>query len=217
MYLCFRKSYANKKVSGDLGNKNRIHHLMVDDGSATIKKRCREEILELEEAEKEQALIEAALFPAKRPSFHRLSSDPTPYDTCFVQGRRPRSLEEAMQAHTVKLQLEQMQREEDERLAMAEDMKKIAELEKQAEEIESAAKAAEAQRIEQLERQAYAFERAAHAFENMETPKTNNDVSFAVGPGWNSPPPHPTPPPRRAPRPPPHISRFSWLVATRDR
>ena len=193
---------------------------MVDNMSATAKKRCREEAVEQEEAEKEKALIEAALMPAKRPSFNRLSSSDSLLveDVSPVQPPRPRSLEEAMKAHTLKLKLEQMQREEDEREAMAEEMRKIAELERQAEEIEFAAKAFEQRRIEQLEREAVAFERAAVAYESKEyspadmcsstsSGSSSSEVSFAVGPRWNVSAAAPrktttVPPPRRFPRSP---------------
>lgn len=101
------------------------------------------------------------------------------------------ALEAAMLAHAAKLKQEQYLREEEEREAMAEEMRKIAELELEAAAIEREAKLFEAQRMEQLEREALAFEEEAAKAESRKLamlarqPADSFAMSFAFGPRWN--------------------------------
>lgn len=101
-----------------------------------------------------------------------------------------RGLEATMVAHTARVEHQQRLREEEEERVMAEDMRKIAELEREAEAIERATKAVEAARIAQLEREAFELEEAAIAAEatkRAELQRAREDafsVSFAVGPRW---------------------------------
>eukprot|EP00630_Chrysocystis_fragilis_P000497 CAMPEP_0197390744 /NCGR_PEP_ID=MMETSP1165-20131217/2610_1 /TAXON_ID=284809 /ORGANISM="Chrysocystis fragilis, Strain CCMP3189" /LENGTH=217 /DNA_ID=CAMNT_0042916251 /DNA_START=78 /DNA_END=731 /DNA_ORIENTATION=+ len=167
-------------------------------------KRHREE-LEREEAEKEAAL-EAALLTAASA----LKGDgedagelaalvlktgealPSPTSTTQFPAEvsKDASLETAMAAHSAKLRYEQQVRDEEEREAMAEDMRQIAELEREAEAIEREAKAFEAARMERLEREALVLEQAAVAAESTrqaQLAKEREDafsVDFAVGPRW---------------------------------
>lgn len=135
--------------------------------------------------------------PRHKPQFRALAGGVYAHTPAPSAGRETRlvqpedALEAAMLAHAAKLKQEQYLREEEEREAMAEEMRKIAELELEAAAIEREAKLFEAQRMEQLEREALAFEEEAAKAESRKLamlarqPVDSFAVSFAFGPRWN--------------------------------